>query len=99
MSRIDEWFGEFDALGEKAVRENQTLYRYFGPHQAAAEEWLRQRDDARAEERQRQSLAAEAEQTELAESAKKAARVANWISAAAFLLATIALVVSFVRTE
>lgn len=75
----------FEEDGEEAVRSNVALERYGPKHLRRAENWLRQKDQARLAEDSRRSEASRAEQIRIARSAKNAA----WIAATAATIAAI----------
>jgi hypothetical protein len=93
-NRNDVWFAEFEALGEEEIRKKVGLGRYSPQHQQAAEEWLRQLDQARSEERERRNDESQSEQIEIARSAKEAAWAAARAAETANKRATIALAIA-----
>jgi hypothetical protein len=58
MATVEELWTELDELGEARVRRKLILgdYRDTGAHRDAVLEWLRQKEEARQESRQRRNM-------------------------------------------
>jgi len=93
----DEQFAHFETMGVAHVRDMALQWQ--GPMQALAYKWLRRKD----QEARRLNEASQAEQIEIARSAKdaaweaaRAAKIANKIAVAALIAAAVAIIVSII---
>lgn len=80
MSDRDVYFGDFERLGEEAVRNNFVLGRYGEKRRELAQEWLRQQSQGREDAAREAEIDLARRATEATESAAASARAANRIA-------------------
>lgn len=90
-----EVWAKYDAIGEDEVRKRIVSKNYAGQNLALAQEWLRRKDQERAEVESSRKDASNREQINIARSAKNAA----WIAAIAAIVAAIAAVIALTSSQ
>ena len=98
MSDRELYYGKFERDGEEAVRNNLALQRYNEKHRGLAQEWLAQRDRAKADAAREVEMDLARRATEAAESAATSARTANQIAREARNISYFAAAVSVAAT-
>jgi hypothetical protein len=82
----NEWWKEFEGLGEDDVRKRLGAVVWDGHKQVAARQWLEAREAAKAAENRRETLAVAKEANEIARSNKRIAMFALVMAGIAILV-------------